>query len=105
MVGGGQEVEYLLLGEEVCVAQRLTCPHVEASLPASGIASSIRPTDVSVGAVLVAARDSSVVRLNDHEVDEAVSDGKLHVEPGELEKLIRMMAARGLVEPIEKPAV
>ena len=54
---------------------------------------------------MVAARDSSVVRLSDHEVAEVVADGEIHVEPGELEKLIRMLAARGLVESIEARAV
>ena len=54
---------------------------------------------------MVAARDSSFVRLNDHEVDEAVPGGKLEMEPGELEKLIRILAARGLVEPVERIVV
>ena len=84
------------------MAQRLTCAQVEAGLPQTGVAAFIRLSDVSVGAVKMAAENASIMRMRDDQVEGEIPAGRIHVERGEEQKLIRMLAVRGLVEPIEE---
>ena len=50
----------------------------------------------------MAAKNASIMRMRDDEVDSEVPAGRIHVERGEEQKLIKMLAERGLVEPIEE---
>ena len=54
-----------------------------------------------MGSVKMVAEDASLVRMSDDEVEGDVPPGRIHVEPGEEEKLIKMLADRGLLEPID----
>ena len=55
-----------------------------------------------MGSVKMVPEDASLVSMSDDEVEGDVATGRIHVEPGEDEKLIRMLADRGLVEPIDE---
>ena len=87
-------------GQEVTTAQHFTVAQLETALPPKGVAGSIQIPDVCEEGVRAALLDASLARLPCAKVEGPLPRARLHVAPGELTTLSRLLVNRDLAVPV-----